>query len=76
MLGAGGLGFALVPATIAAVQGISAEQSGSLRLLNTSRLSARSPAVLSTIADSHTSSLAHDLACALPALPARTRVAR
>ncbi len=63
MLGAGGLGLALVPATIAAVQGISAEQSGlASGLLNTSRLvgGALGLAVLSTIADSHTSSqLAH-----------------
>jgi predicted MFS family arabinose efflux permease len=63
VLGAGGLGLALVPATIAAVQGISAEQSGlASGLLNTSRLvgGALGLAVLSTIADSHTSSqLAH-----------------
>jgi EmrB/QacA subfamily drug resistance transporter len=63
MLGAGGLGLALVPATIAAVQGISAEQSGlASGLLNTSRLvgGALGLAVLSTIADSHSSSqLAH-----------------
>jgi MFS family permease len=58
VLGAGGLGLALVPATIAAVQGISAEQSGlASGLLNTSRLvgGALGLAVLSTIADSHTS---------------------
>jgi EmrB/QacA subfamily drug resistance transporter len=63
MLSAGGLGLALVPATIAAVQGISAEQSGlASGLLNTSRLvgGALGLAVLSTIADSHTDSqLAH-----------------
>jgi EmrB/QacA subfamily drug resistance transporter len=63
MLGAGGLGLALVPATIAAVQGISADQSGlASGLLNTSRLvgGALGLAVLSTIADSHTTSqLAH-----------------
>jgi len=63
VLGAGGLGLALVPATIAAVQGISPEQSGlASGLLNTSRLvgGALGLAVLSTIADSHTSSqLAH-----------------
>jgi EmrB/QacA subfamily drug resistance transporter len=63
VLGAGGLGLALVPATIAAVQGISAEQSGlASGLLNTSRLvgGALGLAVLSTIADSHTTSqLAH-----------------
>jgi hypothetical protein len=58
VLGAGGLGLALVSATIAAVQGISAEQSGlASGLLNTSRLvgGALGLAVLSTIADSHTS---------------------
>jgi EmrB/QacA subfamily drug resistance transporter len=63
VLGAGGLGLALVPATIAAVQGISPEQSGlASGLLNTSRLvgGALGLAVLSTIADSHTSrQLAH-----------------
>jgi predicted MFS family arabinose efflux permease len=66
VLGAGGLGLALVPATIAAVQGISAAQSGlASGLLNTSRLvgGALGLAVLSTIADSHTSSqLAHGAA--------------
>ncbi len=59
----GGLGLALVPATIAAVQGVSAAQSGlASGLLNTSRLvgGALGLAVLSTIADSHTQSqLAH-----------------
>jgi Na+/melibiose symporter-like transporter len=63
VLGAGGLGLALVPATIAAVQGISVAQSGlASGLLNTSRLvgGALGLAVLSTIADSHTTSqLAH-----------------
>jgi hypothetical protein len=60
------LGLALVPATIAAVQGISAAQSGlASGLLNTSRLlgGAFGLAVLSTIADSHTTSqLAHGAA--------------
>jgi len=63
MLGAGGLGLALVPATIAAMQGIPAAQSGlASGLLNTSRLlgGAFGLAILSTIADSHTSrQLAH-----------------
>jgi EmrB/QacA subfamily drug resistance transporter len=63
VLGAGGLGLALVPATIAAMQGIPAAQSGlASGLLNTSRLvgGALGLAVLSTIADSHTSrQLAH-----------------
>ena len=57
LLGAGGLGLSLVPATIAAVQGVSAAQSGlASGLLNTSRLvgGALGLAVLSTIADSHT----------------------
>ena len=63
VLAAGGLGLALVPATIAAVQGVSSAQSGlASGLLNTSRLvgGALGLAVLSTIADSHTASqLAH-----------------
>ena len=63
LLAAGGLGLALVPATIAAVQGVSAAQSGlASGLLNTSRLvgGALGLALLSTIADSHTTSqLAH-----------------
>jgi EmrB/QacA subfamily drug resistance transporter len=57
ILGAGGLGLALVPATIAAVQGIPVAQSGlASGLLNTSRLvgGALGLAMLSTIADSHT----------------------
>jgi MFS family permease len=57
VLGAAGLGLSLVPATIAAVQGVSAAQSGlASGLLNTSRLAggALGLAVLSTIADSHT----------------------
>ncbi len=63
VLGAGGLGLALVPATIAAVQGVAAAQSGlASGLLNTSRLvgGALGLAVLSTLADSHTQrQLAH-----------------
>jgi EmrB/QacA subfamily drug resistance transporter len=57
VLAAAGLGFSLVPATIAAVQGISAAQSGiASGLLNTSRLlgGALGLAALSTIASSHT----------------------
>jgi MFS family permease len=56
VLGAAGLGFSLVPATIAAVQGVSAAQSGlASGLLNTSRLAggAVGLAALSTIAASH-----------------------
>jgi EmrB/QacA subfamily drug resistance transporter len=59
VLGAAGLGLSLVPATIAAVQGVSAAQTGlASGLLNTSRLAggALGLAVLSTIADSHTRS--------------------
>jgi EmrB/QacA subfamily drug resistance transporter len=58
VLGAAGLGLSLVPATIAAVQGVPAAQSGlASGLLNTSRLvgGALGLAVLSTLADSHTS---------------------
>jgi EmrB/QacA subfamily drug resistance transporter len=57
VLGAAGLGLSLVPATIAAVQGVSAAQTGlASGLLNTSRLAggALGLAVLSTIAASHT----------------------
>lgn len=57
VLAAAGLGLSLVPATIAAVQGVSAAQSGlASGLLNTSRLvgGALGLAMLSTIADSHT----------------------
>ncbi len=57
VLSAAGLGLSLVPATIAAVQGVSAAQSGlASGLLNTSRLvgGALGLAVLSTLADSHT----------------------
>ncbi len=59
VLGAAGLGLSLVPATIAAVQGVSSAHSGlASGLLNTSRLAggALGLAVLSTIADSHTRS--------------------
>jgi EmrB/QacA subfamily drug resistance transporter len=63
VLGAAGLGLSLVPATIAAVQGVTSAQSGlASGLLNTSRLAggALGLAVLSTLAASHTSSqLAH-----------------
>jgi len=57
VLAAAGLGLSLVPATIAAVQGVTAAQTGvASGLLNTSRLAggALGLAVLSTIADSHT----------------------
>jgi hypothetical protein len=57
VLGAAGLGFSLVPATIAAVQGVPAAQSGlASGLLNTSRLAggALGLAVLSTLAATHT----------------------
>jgi EmrB/QacA subfamily drug resistance transporter len=56
VLGAAGLGLSLVPATIAAVQGIAPAQSGlASGLLNTSRLAggALGLAALSTIAASH-----------------------
>ena len=59
VLAAAGLGLALVPATIVAVQGVPAAQSGlASGLLNTSRLvgGALGLAALSTIADSHTAS--------------------
>jgi EmrB/QacA subfamily drug resistance transporter len=66
VLAAGGLGLALVPATIVAVQGVPAAQSGlASGLLNTSRLvgGALGLAALGTIADSHTTSqLAHGAA--------------
>jgi EmrB/QacA subfamily drug resistance transporter len=57
MLGAFGLGLSLVPATIVAVQGVPAAQSGlASGVLNTSRFvgAALGLAVLSTIAASHT----------------------
>jgi EmrB/QacA subfamily drug resistance transporter len=57
VLGAAGLGLSLVPATIVAVQGVAAAQSGlASGLLNTSRLvgGALGLALLSTIAASHT----------------------
>ncbi len=63
VLGAAGLGLSLVPATIAAVQGVTSAQSGlASGLLNTSRLAggALGLAVLSTLAASHTQAqLAH-----------------
>jgi MFS family permease len=63
MLAAAGLGLSLVPATIAAVQGVSTAQTGvASGLLNTSRLAggALGLALLSTIAESHTrGQLAH-----------------
>jgi predicted MFS family arabinose efflux permease len=63
VLGAAGLGLSLVPATIAAVQGVAPAHSGlASGLLNTSRLAggALGLAVLATIADSHTrAQLAH-----------------
>ena len=71
MLAAGGLGLSLVPATIAAVQGVSAGQAGlASGLLNTSRLvgGALGLAVLSTIADSHTRALLGHGSSALGAL--------
>jgi EmrB/QacA subfamily drug resistance transporter len=57
VLAAAGLGLALIPATIAAVQGVPEAQSGlASGLLNTSRLvgGALGLAILSTIADSQT----------------------
>jgi EmrB/QacA subfamily drug resistance transporter len=57
LLGAVGMGFALVPATIAAVAGVPGEQSGlAAGLINTSRLigGALGLAFLSTIADART----------------------
>ncbi len=71
LLGACGLGLALVPATIAAVQGVPAAQSGlASGLLNTSRLmgGALGLAVLSTLADSHTKSQLASGASSLDAL--------
>ena len=59
LLAAVGLGFALVPATIAAVQGVPASESGlASGMLNTSRLvgGALGLAVLSTLATSRTNS--------------------
>jgi EmrB/QacA subfamily drug resistance transporter len=59
LISAVGFGFALVPSTIAAVQGVPTHQAGlASGLLNTARLGggALGLAVLSTIADSHTAS--------------------
>jgi EmrB/QacA subfamily drug resistance transporter len=67
-----GMGMALVPATIAAVQGVPAAQSGlASGLLNTSRLvgGALGLALLSTIATAHTNG---ELATSVPALRALT----
>ncbi len=71
VLGAAGLGLSLVPATIAAVQGVTSAQSGlASGLLNTSRLAggALGLAVLSTLAASHTKSQLVHGASALSAL--------
>ncbi len=63
LISAVGFGLALVPSTIAAVQGVPAHQAGlASGLLNTARLAggAVGLAVLSTIADSHTAhAIAH-----------------
>ncbi len=72
MLAAFGLGLSLVPATIVAVQGVPAAQSGlASGLLNTSRFvgGALGLAVLSTIAVSHTNS---QLAAGVSAAAAQT----
>lgn len=65
MLAAIGFGLALVPSTIAAVQGVPTSQAGlASGLLNTARLGggALGLAVLSTLADSHTASaIAHGI---------------
>jgi hypothetical protein len=71
VLSALGLGLSLVPATIAAVSGVPADESGlASGLLNSSRLigGALGLAVLSTIAASHTHSAAHTGASSLSAL--------
>jgi EmrB/QacA subfamily drug resistance transporter len=71
VLSALGLGLSLVPATIAAVSGVSADESGlASGLLNSSRLigGALGLAVLSTIAASHTHSAARGGASSLSAL--------
>jgi EmrB/QacA subfamily drug resistance transporter len=71
VLSALGLGLSLVPATIAAVSGVPADESGlASGLLNSSRLigGALGLAVLSTIAASHTHSAAHAGASSLSAL--------
>jgi MFS family permease len=71
VLSALGLGLSLVPATIAAVSGVPADESGlASGLLNSSRLigGALGLAVLSTIAASHTHSAARAGAPSLSAL--------
>jgi MFS family permease len=71
VLSALGLGLSLVPATIAAVSGVPADESGlASGLLNSSRLigGALGLAVLSTIAASHTHSAARAGASSLSAL--------
>jgi EmrB/QacA subfamily drug resistance transporter len=78
VLAAGGLGLSLVPATIAAVQGVSATHSGlASGLLNTSRLvgGALGLAVLSTIADGHTRTQLTHGASSLAALSSGYRLA-
>jgi EmrB/QacA subfamily drug resistance transporter len=70
-LSAVGMGMALVPGTIVAVQGVPAAQSGlASALLNTSRLTggALGLAVLTTIAESRTNSEVASGVAALPAL--------
>jgi len=70
-LAAAGLGLALVPSTIVAVQGIAAASAGvASGLLNTSRLlgGALGLAVLTTIADSHTHGELHAGVAPLQAL--------
>ena len=71
VLAAGGLGLSLIPATIAAVQGVSSAQSGlASGLLNTSRLigGALGLALLSTFAAAHSKAEAAHGASALSAL--------
>jgi MFS family permease len=67
-----GIGMALVPGTIVAVQGVPAEQSGlASGLINTSRLTggALGLAALTTLATSHTN---HEIASGVGHLPALT----
>ncbi len=78
VLGATGLGFSLVPATITAVQGVAAEQSGlASGLLNTSRLvgGALGLAVLSTIASTQSRGRLEAGAGSLEALSSGYRLA-